>query len=198
MVLAEVLRVLGRLQGEEVIAFSRTWAMASPNTFSIKPIQELLSRWLSGRKLIVDPFAREAKLAHLTNDLNPNTSAKYHLDSEEFLLKVERNCKKPDVVLFDPPYSPRQVKECYEGFGRKMTHYDTTRTARWSREKEIVNRILTPDGIVISFGWHTCAMGKKHGFEPVEILIVGHGAAHNDTLVTVERRVNAGQDVEGS
>jgi hypothetical protein len=32
-------------------------------------------------------------------------------------------------------------------------------------------------------------MGKNRGFEIVEILIVAHGGHHNDTLVTVERKL---------
>jgi hypothetical protein len=29
-------------------------------------------------------------------------------------------------------------------------------------------------------------MGKKRGFEIIEILLVSHGRLHNDTIVTVE------------
>lgn len=31
-------------------------------------------------------------------------------------------------------------------------------------------------------------VGKKHGFEQIEILLVCHGAAHNDTICVAERR----------
>ena len=43
-------------------------------------------------------------------------------------------------------------------------------------------------GIVISCGWNTQGMGKQNGFEIIEILLVCHGGAHNDTIVTVERK----------
>ena len=32
--------------------------------------------------------------------------------------------------------------------------------------------------------------GKKYGFEIIEILLVAHGGWHNDTIVTVEKKVN--------
>jgi len=45
-------------------------------------------------------------------------------------------------------------------------------------------------GIAISFGWNSNGFGKKLGFEIIEILIVPHGSSHNDTIVTIERKVN--------
>lgn len=32
-------------------------------------------------------------------------------------------------------------------------------------------------------------IGKKNGFEIIEILLVAHGGMHNDTIVTVERKL---------
>lgn len=31
--------------------------------------------------------------------------------------------------------------------------------------------------------------GLKRGYELLEVLLVPHGAAHNDTIVTVERKI---------
>jgi len=45
------------------------------------------------------------------------------------------------------------------------------------------------DGIVVSFGWNSGGIGKKYGFEIEEILLVPHGGSHNDTIVTVERKI---------
>ena len=36
---------------------NRVWAMPHKNTFSIKPIGELVERYTSGEKVIIDPFA---------------------------------------------------------------------------------------------------------------------------------------------
>lgn len=56
---------------EPVMKFSRQWHMPNPDTFSIKPIADLLNRWLVECEVIVDPFARNSKFATHTNDLGP-------------------------------------------------------------------------------------------------------------------------------
>lgn len=46
-------------------------------------------------------------------------------------------------------------------------------------------------GLAISFGWNSNGFGKKRGFEIIEILMVAHGGnGHNDTICTVERKIN--------
>jgi hypothetical protein len=55
-------------------------------------------------------------------------------------------------------------------------------------KREIAKRIK-PNGIVICCGWNSGGFGKTLGFEMIEILLVPHGRTHNDTIVTVERKV---------
>ena len=92
-----------------------------------------------------------------------------------------------DFVLYDPPYSPRQVSECYKKLG-KTVNMQTTQASFWGNLKKEIARITKPDGIVISFGWNTNGIGKTKGFEIIEILTVAHGGQHNDTICTVERK----------
>jgi hypothetical protein len=92
--------------------------MPNSNTFSIKPIGELVSRYTSGEKTIIDPFANGCKIGTITNDLNPKFDTTYHLDALDFLKLMKSD--SADVVIYDPPYSPRQVKECYEGVESKL------------------------------------------------------------------------------
>jgi hypothetical protein len=40
----------------------------------------------------------------------------------------------------------------------------------------------------LSFGWNSTGMGQKRGYEIIEILIVAHGSAHNDTICMAERK----------
>lgn len=167
--------------------FNRKWAMPNHNTYNIAPIYDLVHYYLSSSKTSIDPFARDSQLCTITNDLNPETSAEYHLDVLEFLLMLKQTEVTADLVLFDPPYSLRQIKEVYQGFGRQLTQKDTQRFA-WKEERNAINDILKPDGVVISFGWNSIGMGTKRGFEIIEILLVAHGGAHNDTIVTVERK----------
>ena len=83
--------------------------------------------------------------------------------------------------------SPRQVSECYTRLD-KTVNMQTTQASFWSKQKEQIARIVKPNGIVITCGWNSGGIGKKYGFEIIEILLVAHGGWHNDTIVTVERK----------
>lgn len=100
----------------EDVIITRKWAMPSMHTFTIKPIADLLNRYVGDGKNWADPFAGENSPAEFTNDLNPKKRAIYHLTCEEFAKII------PPVkgVLFDKPYSGRQMKEVYEGVGLKF------------------------------------------------------------------------------
>lgn len=161
--------------------FNRVWSMPSANTFSIKPIKELILKYKKG--FTIDPFANDSKLADYTNDINPAHETTHHMDALEFLKGFDE--KAIDTVLFDPPYSPRQISECYKGLGLKV-NMKTTQSSFWSNLKKEISRIVKPGGIVISCGWNSGGIGKKYGFDIKEILIVPHGGSHNDTIVTVE------------
>lgn len=166
---------------------NRIWAMPNSKTFTIKPIKELLNRYITDDMVVVDPFANESKFGTITNDLNPKFDTNYHLDALDFLKQINDNCA--DIVLYDPPYSPRQIKECYDGIGITVTADDTKASWR-ARHLDEIKRVLKPNGICISFGWNTNGVGKKRGFEIIEILIVPHGGSKNDTLCTVERKID--------
>lgn len=165
---------------------NRKWAMPNSNTFSIPPINELVTRYTNGDKVIVDQFANNCKFGTITNDLNVKYETTYHLDALDFLKLLENEIA--DVVLYDPPYSPRQVKECYEGVGITVTAEHTKASWRAKHLDEIA-RILKPEGICLCFGWNTNGVGKKRGFEMIEVLVVAHGGSKNDTLCTVERKL---------
>ena len=158
--------------------------MPNHNTFSIKPIQILIDKHLNDGKWL-DPFSRNSpyKNKTITNDLNTEFEADYHLEALEFLKQFDDN--SIDGVLFDPPYSPRQISECYKNVGRDV-HMKDTQSSFYSDRKREVARILKPKGIVICFGWNSGGVGKSLGFELQEILLVAHGGAHNDTICTVE------------
>lgn len=167
---------------------SRVWAMPSADTFSIKPIRAFVERYLKDSECSIDPFARNSGLATYTNDLNPNTTAKEHMDATDFLNKLADDGVTGDLVIIDPPYSPRQVKECYDSFGHKMAQGDALLGAVRKKLKAAINRVMALDGTVLHFGWNTVGMGKNLGFEQVEILLVCHGSDHNDTICIAERR----------
>ena len=165
------------------------WAMPNSETFSIKPIEEFVWKYLRNSRVSIDPYARNKGLADWTNDINPNTSAEFHMDAEEFMaMLIEKNVKA-DLILLDGPYSPRQVKEMYNDIGRKMKMEDAWGGATKKRMRALVEQVSTPDCTVLYFGWNTNMMGKKAGWSIEEVLMVSHGSDHTNTICMAEKRI---------
>jgi len=167
--------------------------MASHWTFQIKPIRELLARYVGDGKRWADPFAGTSTIAEYRNDLNPEQPTEHHLEAAAFAALL------PDGlcgVLFDPPYSYRQVSEHYRHLKRKATKLDTSYNF-YRRVQNALAPKIAPGGLAITFGWNTNGFGVGLGFEKIEILLVGHGLHHNDTLCTVERKADNGEVRDG-
>ncbi len=81
--------------------------MPSADTFDIPAISDFVLKYLSGSDCSIDPFARNKQWATWTNDINPETAAKEHLEARRFLRQLELNNVTADLVLFDPPYRPK-------------------------------------------------------------------------------------------
>lgn len=115
------------------------------------------------------------------------------MDALEFLKMFDDN--SVDGVLYDPPYSPRQVSECYKHVGYNVTQ-ETTRASFWGNHKKEISRIVKQGGKVITFGWNSGGIGMKYGFEIQHILLVPHGGWHNDTICTVEiKKIKKGKGI---
>jgi hypothetical protein len=171
------------------LIFNRIFSMPNSETFDMLPIQNLLSKYLVGCEVIIDPFARNSKIGTITNDLSHDTSAMYHMLAEEFVEKFKMDLAlEADAVLFDPPYSPRQIMESYQAVGIKPTGKDTQNARLYKVVKDGLDKMLKPGGLAICCGWNSMGFGLTRGYELLEILLVPHGAAHNDTIVTVERK----------
>lgn len=166
--------------------FTRIWAMPSKATFTIKPIKELLNRYVSDGKGWIDPFAGNNSPAEFTNDLNPETKARVHKDAISYSHEIKGEFKG---CLFDPPYSYHQIKEVYDSFGLP-TNRKIISPAFYAEVVDAITPKIKPGGVCVSFGWNSQGFGKNRGFEIIEILLVPHGAHHNDTIVTVERKIN--------
>jgi hypothetical protein len=165
---------------------SRAWEMPNSNTFEIAAIRKLILKYFNSAFYSIDPFANASQYATITNDLNPIMPTKYHIDATDFLKMFDDN--SIDFVFYDPPYSLRQVSECYKNVGIEVTTKTTQSNWRTRHINEIA-RITKPNGIVMSFGWNSAGIGKVNGFEIIEILLVAHGGSHNDTICTVERKI---------
>jgi len=160
--------------------------MPNSETFKIKPIAELLKGEMGKDVMWLDPFAGWNSPAYLTNDLNPNAPTDHHYDALDYLKLFDN--ESVSGVLFDPPYSPRQVAECYKSLG-KTVNMKTTQSSYWANLKREIARITKMAGKCISFSWNSGGIGKNYGFKITRILLVPHGGWHNDTIVTVERKV---------
>ncbi|MCM1135712.1 MAG: hypothetical protein NC400_09070 [Clostridium sp.] len=172
------------------IQIERIWSMPNKNTFEIAPIKTLLAEEVDPAKMWIDPFANCNKIANITNDLNKEYDTNYHMDALDFLNMFDD--ESVDGVLYDPPYSPRQVSECYNSVGYNVT-WDTTKASFWGNHKREISRIVKLGGKVITFGWNSGGIGYKYGFEIQRILLVPHGGWHNDTICTVEIKTHKGE-----
>lgn len=170
--------------------FNRVWdSRLSQDTFNCPAIKSFVCRYLQISGVSIDPFSRNKTWATYTNDINPNTLSTYHMDAEEFLVKLFTDGIKADLIILDPPYSPRQISEHYKAAGLPVTMKDTQNARLYKRVRDAADRVLSDTGIVLSFGWNSVGMGVQRKFVIEEILLVCHGSAHNDTICMAERRV---------
>ena len=176
------------------------------NPFDMPIIKKLIDKYLNKLNFkiinesrdntidICDPFCNKQTLRrqgtnHITNDLNPKYDAMFNMEANDFGELMLEKKQSFDLVLFDPPYSLRQLKEQYENIGHKLELWQTQN--KWGRCRNALAKCVRIGGYVISFGWETSGFGRKRGFQVEEILVLnqaGH-ADRYDLLVTVEKKV---------
>jgi len=181
--------------------YKRVWQMPNLNTFNghihqwieiqIRSQQTFLKKHYGLEipredMVILEPFARNSKIANHTNDINPDTDAQDHMPADEWLQWKFDEGVRADIILYDPPYSPRQITECYSAAGIKATQQDT-QSSFYTKFKKLIPPLVKKGGLVLSFGWNSSGMGKYFGHYE-EILLVGHGGAHNDTICVSQRK----------
>ena len=140
--------------------------MPSHQTFTIKPFKELIEKELGSE--YIDPFPYPFKQ-----------------DAIEYLKTIEDNSK--NYLVFDPPYSQRQLREMYDNNGLSLDN--PMNNSYWANCRKEISRIIKKNGKVISFGWNSNGIGKKYGFEITKVVLVAHGSQHNDTIATVEIKI---------
>ena len=168
------------VQEEKDVEISRNWVMPSIWTFTMKPVQKLFQKYNVGRGW-ADPFAGENSPAELANDIEGRGNA-YQMDALDFLKSLASNSL--DGVLFDPPYS---VEQCLRRYTPK--HNGTAgRAEYWAKCKDEIARILKPSGKCIHFCWDSTGLGKSRKATIKEVMLLCHGACHNDTIITVDEK----------
>jgi len=148
----------------------------------MKSIRKLFGRYEVGKGW-ADPFAGENSPAEFTNDIEGRGNLS-QMDALEYLKSLASHSLVG--VLFDPPYS---VEQCLRRYTPKQGG-TAGRAEYWAKCKDEIARVTMPGGTVISCCWDSTGMGKKRGFEIVEIALICHGACHNDTIVTVDRALS--------
>jgi|TARA_Y100000310_G_scaffold244190_1_gene248883 hypothetical protein len=145
------------------IKIERYWYMPNHQTFKIPFVKKLIKEELGDE--YVDPFPYPFKQ-----------------DAIEYLKTF--NTDSITKLVFDPPYSQRQLKEKYHNEGISFKH--PINASYWTNCKKEISRIIKEGGKVISFGWNSGGIGKKYSFRIIRIMLIAHGGQHNDTIATVE------------
>lgn len=169
---------------------SRTWAMPNKQTFKIKPINDLLTKYVTYNGAgWADPFCGQSTICANRNDINPILNGHESMEAMQYMKLF--NAKTLQGVIIDPPYSLNQLKTLYNEFerGRGLYCVRPDSMIYWSKFKNLTAQKIVKGGICISFGWNSMGLGINRGFEKVEILLVAHGGSRNDTIVTVERKI---------
>lgn len=177
----------------------------SSEPFSNPHIRKVIDRVLNdvmydtcGNALVIDPFARDSFSTRLpsciTNDLNTEFNTDYNLEFKEFAntlyeIQCAGNLGPIDLVLFDPPYSLRQLKDCYSGIGKHLDLWQTQNM--WKEGKDTLASMMKPGSYAISLGWTTSGFGKNRGFEKREVHVFEQAAREDrySLLLTVEQKV---------
>lgn len=147
-------------------------------TFSVRPIRQWVERHCEGK--VLNLFAGQTLLAvdELRNDLDPDMPADFHLDALAFVRGWRGD--RFNTILLDPPYAFRKSMELYRG------HV----CSPFRQLKDEIPHILAPNGLVITFGYHSVVMGTQRGFITERIALFSHGGAIHDTIAVLERRRN--------
>ena len=145
---------------------NRFWAMPNHQTFKIPCIKQILKDELNNEYL--DPFPYP-----------------FETDGLKLLKKTKSNSIKN--LVFDPPYSLRQLKEMYNSKGNSLTQHETK--YYWKDLRDQIARVMKVGGKIISFGWNSTGIGKTRGFEIKRIWLICHGGHHNDTIITLEEKI---------
>jgi hypothetical protein len=144
-------------------------------TFSVKPIRDWVERSCEGNVLNLFAGKTLLNVNEIRNDLDLEIPANFHLDALDFL----RSWKGPrfHTILLDPPYAYRKSMELYKGIV----------CSPFRQLKDAIGNCIQPEGIVITFGYHSIVMGKTRGYDLERLALFSHGGAIHDTIASIER-----------
>lgn len=160
-------------------------------TFRVKGIRN----WVESQckdKTVLNLFGGPTRLRgciETSNDLEHKAKLKngrwldiettYHMDALDCVKMLIAQKRKYQRIVLDPPYSYRKSMEMYNG----------NLASRFKQICDLIPQLLTPDGKVITFGYHSIVMGEERGFRLVEVCLISHGGAMRTTIGAVEEKL---------
>ncbi len=148
-------------------------------TFRMRKVKKWVENALEGR--VLNLYAGPTKLDYeniVSNDIDEAFSPDYAMDAAVFTAFWKQSGSGPfDTVILDPPYSERKAMQKY-GRGTRST---------FQAVKASILDILSPRGVVITFGYTSVCMGKQKGFVTERVALICHGGSINDTIGVAER-----------
>jgi len=152
-------------------------------TFKNKRVREWVEQNVEGK--VLNLFAGKYKLNcnEIRNDIRENMPCDYHMDALEFIRHWSNKLElwgldKFNTIILDPPYAYRKSMEMYDG----------AVSSSFNQIKNELGKIMKPNHISISFGYHSNTMGKTRGYKQEHILLMSHGGAIHDTIAVIERK----------
>ena len=146
-------------------------------TFESPKIKAWVEENSSGKVLNLFAGKTLLDLDETRNDIDEqNAVADYRMDCVDFVQQWEGH--QFDTIILDPPYALRKAMEMYNG------NY----TSRFKMLADAVDRILAPNGTIISFGYHSTFMGKVRGYALDKLCVFAHGGSQHCTIGIIERR----------
>ena len=145
-------------------------------TFQSPKIRKWVEDNCKGRCLNLFSGNTKLSINEIRNDIDITANAEYHKDAVDFV--KEWNGEKFDTIILDPPYAYRKAMEMYNG------NY----SSRFKILADMIPTILSEEGVVISFGYHSTFMGKNRGFNLKELCVFAHGGAQHCTIGIIENR----------
>ena len=173
----KVLEKLWQNSGGAQVQFDYIKCPLHKYTFRVRPIRDWVESHCEGK--VLNLFAGETPLFvdEVRNDVDITMNAHYNKDALVFVREWTGDLF--DTVILDPPYSYRKSMEMYNGH----------KASPFKQLKDEIPRILSSNGKVITFGYHSISMGKNRGFELEVIGLFSHGGAIHDTIASIERKV---------
>lgn len=142
---------------------TRLFSLPNKQPYKISHVKKLFKKYVHGVTLDLFPFPYQQDALTTIQD---------HQD------------ESIDCITFDPPYSNYQLKKQYEDKGIAMIKANRNYFGELFKE---IKRVVKPGGYIVTLGWNS---KRASGFEFEEIILLNHGTMHNDTIITVQRKIN--------